>query len=180
MICQECNERPATLHFTKIINGQKTEFHLCEKCAQDKGESFLFGDSSGFSINNLLAGLFSSDNIFQKEKQTLPKNEVVQCERCSMTLPQFINIGRFGCPNCYHAFRNHLDSILKRLHSGNTAHHGKIPERMGGSIHTKKQIHVLKEEMKAFIETEEFEKAAELRDEIRSLEKSLKQGGESS
>ena len=25
MICQECNQRPATLHFTKIINGEKTE-----------------------------------------------------------------------------------------------------------------------------------------------------------
>ena len=23
MICQECNQRPATLHFTKIINGEK-------------------------------------------------------------------------------------------------------------------------------------------------------------
>ena len=41
MICQECNQRPATLHFTKIINGEKTEVHLCEKCAQEKGEMFM-------------------------------------------------------------------------------------------------------------------------------------------
>ena len=38
MICQECNQRPATLHFTKIINGEKEQFHFCEQCAQEKGE----------------------------------------------------------------------------------------------------------------------------------------------
>lgn len=31
MMCQECGQRPATLHFTKIVNGDKTEFHLCER-----------------------------------------------------------------------------------------------------------------------------------------------------
>ncbi|RLQ91792.1 UvrB/UvrC motif-containing protein [Falsibacillus albus] len=181
MICQECNERPASLHFTKVINGEKTEFHLCEKCAQDKGESFLFGGSSGFSINNLLAGLFNSNNIYQQEKQAIPRKEVLRCERCSMTIEQFVNIGRFGCPNCYHAFRHQLDPILKRFHSGNVAHQGKVPKRMGGSIHTKKKISQLKDEMRSFIDTEEFEKAAEIRDHIRSLEKSLHQeGGESS
>lgn len=37
MLCQECNKRPATLHFTKIVNGEKTEFHICETCAKEKG-----------------------------------------------------------------------------------------------------------------------------------------------
>ena len=48
MICQECNQRPAALHFTKIINGEKTEVHLCEKCAQEKGEMFMFNGGIGF------------------------------------------------------------------------------------------------------------------------------------
>lgn len=41
MLCQECNKRPATLHFTKIVNGEKTEFHICESCAREKGEMIL-------------------------------------------------------------------------------------------------------------------------------------------
>ena len=41
MVCQECNQRPATLHFTKIVNGEKEEFHLCEKCAQEKGDMYF-------------------------------------------------------------------------------------------------------------------------------------------
>ncbi len=38
MLCQECGEKQATLHFTKIVNGEKTEFHICESCAREKGE----------------------------------------------------------------------------------------------------------------------------------------------
>jgi len=69
MICQECNQRPAALHFTKIINGEKTEVHLCEKCAQEKGEMFIFNGESGFAFNNLLAGLLNIDPTFQKPSQ---------------------------------------------------------------------------------------------------------------
>lgn len=49
---------------------------------------------------------------------------------------------------------------------------------MGGSIHIKKKIQQLKEELRSLIEKEEFEKAAELRDQIRSLESNLANGEE--
>ena len=81
MICQECNQRPAALHFTKIINGEKTEVHLCEKCAQEKGEMFIFNGESGFSFNNLLAGLLNIDPNFQKPSQSpFHQEEILQCE----------------------------------------------------------------------------------------------------
>lgn len=60
MLCQECNKRPATLHFTKIVNGEKTEFHICESCAREKGE-MIPGTAGGFSIHNLLSGLLDFD-----------------------------------------------------------------------------------------------------------------------
>src|SRR5690606_40848263 len=63
MICQECNQRPATLHFTKIINGEKTEVHVCEHCAHEKSEMFMFPGTSGFSIDNLLAGLLQFEPL---------------------------------------------------------------------------------------------------------------------
>ena len=75
MICQECNQRPATLHFTKIMNGEKEEFHLCEKCAQEKGECIYINNTSGFSINNLLAGLFNIEPNFQHHNKTHLKNK---------------------------------------------------------------------------------------------------------
>lgn len=174
MICQECNERPATLHFTKIINGEKTEFHYCDKCAQEKGEMFMFDGEPGFSINNIIAGLLNFDPVFQQAKQeTIQKNEILQCPQCKMTFHQFVNIGRFGCANCYETFNNHLQPIIKRLHSGNIEHHGKVPKRIGGTVHIKRQIQQLKLDLQQAIKNEEFEKAAEIRDQVRALEGSL-------
>jgi protein arginine kinase activator len=182
MICQECNQRPAALHFTKIINGEKTEVHLCEKCAQEKGEMFIFNGESGFTFNNLLAGLLNIDPNFQKPNQSpFHQEEILQCESCSMTFPQFLKVGRFGCSQCYETFKEQLIPVLRRLHSGNWAHNGKIPKRIGGDIYLRKQIEELKSNLKDSIANEEFEKAAEIRDEIRKLEKKMAsshEGGE--
>ncbi len=179
LICQRCNQNPATLHFTKIINGEKTEVHLCEHCAQEKGEMFMFSGDSAFSINNLLASFLNMNPTFSQAKETFQPEELVQCSKCSMTLPQFVKIGRFGCSNCYSAFKNHLTPIFRKLHSGNSEHKGKVPIRTGGNIHYKKQIQELKLMLQKLIAEEEFEKAADVRDEIRVLEQKLaEQGGE--
>ncbi len=37
MRCEHCNEREATTHIKKIINGNKTELHLCSECAAELG-----------------------------------------------------------------------------------------------------------------------------------------------
>ena len=47
MTCQHCEIRPATLHYTKIINGEKTEMHLCEQWLEN-GETSLFQISKVF------------------------------------------------------------------------------------------------------------------------------------
>ncbi|NSL52622.1 UvrB/UvrC motif-containing protein [Calidifontibacillus erzurumensis] len=180
MECQECHQNPASVHFTKIINGQKTETHLCEQCAREKGE--WFPGAGGFSISNLLSGLLNLDYPLANTSTNKPFGTigVNQCPRCGMTFQQFSKIGRFGCSNCYETFHSQLDPILRRVHSGNTVHHGKIPKRIGGHLHLSKEISRLKEQLQKAIQYEEFEKAAELRDKIRSLEQLLQdqRGGE--
>ncbi|BDG34171.1 UvrB/UvrC motif-containing protein [Saccharococcus caldoxylosilyticus] len=179
MICQECKQRPATMHFTKIINGEKTEFHLCEQCAKEHGDMFMFYENDDFSLNNLLAGLLNFQTPMKEmTTNTFSGPDILQCETCKMTYHQFTQIGRFGCSDCYRTFARYLPPILKRLHSGNTTHSGKIPKRKGGVLHLRKQIFVLKQKLQELVAREEFEKAAEVRDQIRSLEYQLRQRGE--
>ena len=91
-----------------------------------------------------------------------------------MTFNQFFKVGRFGCSHCYTAFKEQLNPIFKRLHSGNWSHHGKIPKRIGGTMHIKKNIEDLKMQLTAVdCGNEEFEKAAVVRDEIRLLDQRL-------
>ena len=38
MFCEHCHGRAANVHLVRIINGKKSELHLCNECAQ--GERF--------------------------------------------------------------------------------------------------------------------------------------------
>ncbi|MFD2672504.1 UvrB/UvrC motif-containing protein [Marinicrinis sediminis] len=168
MVCQECGSRPASLHFTKIINGEKTEYHLCEVCARERGDK-IPGAPNGFSIHNLLSGLLDfepSNSAFSKTEQPL------RCETCGLTYSQFGKIGRFGCSDCYKYFAARLDPVFRRVH-GTTTHAGKVPARSGGKIKYRREIDQLKERLHQKIEQEEFEQAAELRDQIRELERKI-------
>ncbi|MCC3377457.1 UvrB/UvrC motif-containing protein [Cohnella sp. REN36] len=171
MQCQECGKRPATLHFTKIVNGEKAELHICESCAREKGE-LIPGTPSGFSIHNLLSGLMDFEPAGASGTKAAP---TLRCEKCGMTYSQFGKLGRFGCSHCYKQFSERLDPLLKRVH-GNTVHVGKVPKRAGGKVKTKREIDRLKKEMQGRIEREDFETAAQLRDRIRELETEISNG----
>lgn len=171
MQCQECGKRPATLHFTKIVNGEKTEFHICEACAREKGE-MIPGTTGGFSIHNLLSGLMDFHPGLQGHSSAAKQNENVRCEECGLTYSQFSKIGRFGCSSCYKYFNDRLDPLFKRVH-GNTVHVGKVPKRAGSHIQVQRKLDDLRRELQYRIVQEEFEEAAALRDQIRELEKNI-------
>lgn len=173
MLCEVCEQKQATIHFTKKVNDEKTEFHLCETCAREKGE-MIPGASNGFSIHNLLSGLLEFDPLFSQNSLNSTTREAIRCERCGLNYTQFRKIGRFGCSSCYENFGERLNPLLKRVH-GNTVHVGKVPKRSGQIIQQKRELSSLKKELQQMIEQEEFEQAAQLRDQIRELEKGINQ-----
>jgi len=61
---------------------------------------------------------------------------------------------------------------MRRIH-GSTEHRGKIPKKAGGKMRVKREIEELKYQLEKAIKEEAYEKAAELRDKIRELEKEL-------
>ncbi|MGC5327825.1 UvrB/UvrC motif-containing protein [Brevibacillus sp. SYSU BS000544] len=177
MNCEECAKRPATLHLTKIVNGEKTETHLCEVCAKEKGN--MIPGFNNFSINNLLSGLLNFDPMNKgttlSNQSLSTQTKPLRCETCGLTYSQFSKSGRFGCSDCYNHFGERLDPLFRRIH-GNTNHIGKVPERTGGQIKIRKDLEQLKKALQQYIASEEFEKAAEIRDRIRSLEQKISQG----
>lgn len=173
MECQECNQRPASLHFAQVINGSKTEIHLCENCAIEKG--YMTYPEEGYSLHSLLTGLFNFDTttIGTQNSSTSQQITELQCPKCDMTFSGFKRIGKFGCAECYHTFSDRLDPVLRRVHSGNTKHFGKIPKRQGGNLNTRKKVDEYKAKLAHLIEDEAFEEAAEIRDKVRELEKEM-------
>jgi hypothetical protein len=90
MKCDVC-ENEASVFLTQIINGQMTTVNLCEGCSKAKGVT----EETGFG----LAEAFLSPT--QRSEDSM---EVV-CNACGFTASQLKKIGRMGCPECYHSFR---------------------------------------------------------------------------
>ncbi|MGA8943390.1 MAG: UvrB/UvrC motif-containing protein [Thermoactinomyces sp.] len=170
MLCPECGKRPATIHYTKIVNGKKSEFHLCEVCAQEKGEQLPWFEN-GFSFHQLLSGLLNFDTSVSGTPDSYEMH-TLRCPTCGLTYTQFSKVGRFGCGDCYYTFRNRLEPLLRRVH-GHSAHDGKIPTRAKGELKLQKKIEQLRELLAQKVEAEEFEEAARLRDQIRDLQDRL-------
>ncbi|MFH1313575.1 MAG: UvrB/UvrC motif-containing protein [Candidatus Eisenbacteria bacterium] len=157
MLCDNCGKDPAKIHYKEVKDNEVTEFHLCEKCAMEKGIQVPH-KKQPFSISNIFAGM-AEEAVSGLES----------CKGCGLSYKEFRDTGRLGCSECYQAFREQLKPLLRRIH-GSNAHIGKSPRMSQGVYEKRREIEDLKVQLGLAIETEDFEKAAELRDRIKELE----------
>jgi len=165
MLCQDCKKKSASIHMTEIVNNKKTEFHLCQECAQKKEGFIMF---SPLSINDILASFLNAEQTFQ----AVGMKEVEKCGTCGIDYNDFKKSGRLGCGDCYKSFKNQLLPIIKRVQGG-AAHSGKVTKRTESDMRMHKRIDQLKTKLKRAIELEAYEEAAGIRDEIRNAEQQI-------
>lgn len=177
MLCSNCGKNEANVRYTRIINGEKTEFALCEECAKKMGlEDIDFNIPINFS--NFLSDFFDDDNLLP----SFANNTITKCPKCGLTYDDFVKNGKFGCAECYDSFSNKLDSILKNLH-GTCKHIGRKPKNIIKKSDSKKevqkvqekidekqqQIDILNKDLQKAIKEERYEDAAKIRDELKKL-----------
>ena len=152
MLCQNCGKNEATVHLKRIVNGSAAEVHLCADCAFSLG----YGDAfSGFGFGT--GGLFS--DLFLKGENAAQ----LRCPGCGKTLDEIISGGLLGCAECYNTFYDKLVPTLRRLH-GNSVHVGKRPNRLQSD-----RTAQLRRQLEDAVARQDFELAAQLRDEIGEL-----------
>ncbi|MDA8195426.1 MAG: UvrB/UvrC motif-containing protein [Thermaerobacter sp.] len=170
-VCQRCQTHPASVHFTRVVNGEKSDRYLCEACARDEGAyHFMLGPQ--FTVQHVLGGLIGEAPGARGRKETRTK----RCPHCGATYQRFAETGRLGCDRCYETFASELEPLIKRLH-GSLEHHGKIPSRGGQHLIHQQRLDALRAEMQQAVAQELFEEAARIRDEIRIVEKQAAAGG---
>lgn len=179
MNCQNCGKKEATVRYTQIVNGIKSEIRLCESCAKKLGVSaYQFDLPMGFAD-------FLGDFFEDYETDMLPsffKEEAV-CKSCGAKYEDFIQSGLLGCSECYDMFSYRLDPILKKL-QGSTKHVGrgiksqkskKVKDENEKINNLRKEednekeskIKKLNIDLKKAIKDERYEDAAKIRDEIK-------------
>ena len=162
MICQICKDKVATIRLKEIINDVVTEIHMCKEC---------------FDIREQEGGAFAaacpekaSDSVVQNARRKARiKGKAVKCASCGTTDEELRANGRLGCSDCYHTFAESLEPILSRVH-GFTEHRGKRPCLMARNLDLKTALRHLQEDLQNAILTENYERAAKLRDKIKEFE----------
>lgn len=162
MMCCICKQKEATVHLTQIAQEKMQKVDLCEECAKHKGVS----DQVPFSMADLLLGLGASQELEQAVGPEL------KCPKCGFTQADFKKSGRLGCAECYVTFAEGLESLLKTMHKG-VRHIGKVPQNLRQSRDLSERLSTLQKSLTKAIESEDFEQAARLRDEIRQMNSQL-------
>lgn len=170
MLCENCGQNEATIKFTQIINGKKTEMMLCEECGQKMGISDMNFEMP-IDISNFLGDLIMDE----ESSSFMPLNSnssKLKCDKCNMTYEEFLNEGKFGCEECYKVFGDKIDSLLKSIQGtekyiGRKANHNE--NNVIEEVKENNKIEELQRQLKNAIKEEKYEEAAKIRDEIKGL-----------
>lgn len=166
MLCENCEEREAVIHLTQIVNNSVTTMHLCEACAAEKGVETEAAVAK-FPLGDFLASLGKPATPEPGEPAA-----GVPCRYCGATLADFRQTGRLGCARCYESFEPHLRDLLRRLH-GSTRHVGeayRAPGATPAAAPAESELLGLRDQLRRAVDSENFELAAQLRDQIRVKE----------
>lgn len=160
MKCEKC-DKEAVFHYQSNINGEKTEYHLCADCAKAEG----LGEMLEFRPRVLMDSFFSQPfgglmNSFFRE----PFGSF-----------DALADGFFGrslfAPTLSAPSVNISVGKPEEVTETEKAKTDNITSDAGSEFKAKRELHALRHQLREAIRTEEFEKAAELRDKIRELEK---------
>jgi protein arginine kinase activator len=165
MKCDFCDQK-ATVFLTQLVEGQMKKVCLCESCAQEKGVT----DPTGFSLADMLmSGTPTSAIIGSPAFAKTRGSSAKKCPNCGFSADDLNRVRRFGCSECFEAFRPEMELILRGMHQG-IYHVGKVPKGYE-EIHARdERLEELRGRLESAITAENYEDAAQLRDEIRKLE----------
>lgn len=166
MLCEQCNEREATVHLTQVVEGSVKKVHLCEECAAKSGLDL----NGPMTISDIFLGM---GGVEAGGKGGVERS----CPRCHLRQADFKKTGRLGCPDCYETFSEELGALIKAMHRSEQ-HVGKVPSQESPDVGVKERVAALQQALEEAVAAENYEEAARLRDEIRSLKPGEAGGGE--
>lgn len=151
MKCEKCNNE-AVFHLQSNINGEKSEAHLCSDCASKEGYGRMmrspvltgfFPSPFGGLMGSFLRTPFAPFDALASSffGHGLPVSLATSPEPVTAAEPE----------------KNEKDRCAN------------IPENAGEDMRKKRELCFLQNQLEEAVRTQEFEKAAQLRDQIRAM-----------
>ena len=164
MLCENCHQKDATVHLTHIVDGKVEKFHLCEGCAAQKG---IDVHAEPMDLSGMMESM--KEQLAQLKESPPPRySGTAACPACGLTRTEILKKGRLGCDRCYEVFAAEMLPVVVSVQHGDQ-HLGKVPRRASERMKTSVEMARLRRELDQAVAGENYELAARLRDQIRSL-----------
>lgn len=153
MKCENCGKNEVTFVYQSNINGQVTEKHLCSECAEKLGYTQKLAAHSRSMMQNFFGGgLF--DDFFTPFPSLLGRmNRMLESPFDDF----FADMPALGAP---------AEAKQEPQKAQDTLLEGEEQNQLSKT----RQLNALRMEMQKAVQAENFERAAELRDQIHSME----------
>ncbi len=153
MKCEKCGKE-ANYYYKETINGKTTERHLCADCAREEGLTGAFDWRENDMFGDLFGGLFGRGDPFFSDffgGGALPR--MARMMAPAFTFPR-IEIGQV------------TPESGAQSAAADSAPAGTDPE-----LKARREAEMLRQQLQEAVAREDYEKAIELRDRLRELEK---------
>lgn len=158
MKCEHCGKNEVTFVYHSNYNGRVTEQHLCGECAEKLGLSQRLAAQSqrmmqSFFSDDLFGGFFSAPSLLGRMDRLLSEDPL----------------------DDFFAEMPALQAApAKRQEEQSSRQEDLVDGESRSRFSALRQRNALKMELRQAVRQENFERAAELRDQLRALESELK------
>ena len=159
MKCENCGKNEVTVVYQSNINGKVTEKHLCSECAEKLGYTQQIAAHSRSMMQNFFGGSLLGNGFFDDFFSPMPSL-----------------MGRSGwmLEDPFDDFFADMPALgaapVQQQEQVNQKQDDLVGKEEQSRFAYMRQMNALKLEMKKAVHQENFERAAELRDQIRQLE----------
>ncbi len=171
MNCEKCKNKTATVFYADDTGGRHS---LCESCAAILGHLGRYSPSSAerndpcdsYTPDCRLFSLSPAATAFPIYASSDDDGKT-RCQYCSSSLEAVISSGELGCPECYSAFSKILFPMSLDCENAAGA---RMPQSRRANIDRIHMLAQMKKKLREAVDSENYELAATLRDEIRRLD----------
>lgn len=166
--CKLCGAEPKVLFRCAIGKGVVDVF-LCESCYNSQYNTTQPLAMIGDEI------ITKKGELSLKDKEALNEAMQMSCPKCGVSLVDIGKTGRFGCDECYVVYSDMIaiaNAQISNKDKNNTSGPNEDSNQSEHAASVKEgRLSILESRMKKAIKAENYEEAAEIRDEINELRK---------
>ncbi|MCQ2748728.1 MAG: UvrB/UvrC motif-containing protein [Clostridia bacterium] len=174
MLCEICKKNEATFFTKYVIMGETITRAYCASCAAKYKEDKILNNPGLSQLIESLMSFAGDELIEQPKKKVTKKQKEKTCPKCGSTYEDVIISLHPGCEECYKTFNKEISEMISRV-SKDITFVGDMPKSAGfKEADDRMTLRNLKVDLNEALKEEDYEEAARLRDEIKKIEKKIK------